>query len=99
MRPTSGVLRVYSLDGAPHNVSCIAVSGWDHADLHYSTKTFAVSSADPSYGHTVQWTAVDFGGTDGDPIPGSIGSSVTCNLPSHTAIAHAAGVFAYEIGS
>jgi hypothetical protein len=95
----AGVLRLYSMDGATHNVSCTAVSGWDKTDLHYSTKTFSVSSADPSYGYTAQWTATDFGGTDGDPIPGSIGFSVTCNLPPQVAIAHAAGVFNYEIGS
>lgn len=96
---TAGVLRLYSMDGASHSVSCTAVSGWDQADMHYSTKTFAVSSADPSYGYTAQWTAADFGGTNGDPIPGSIGFSVTCNLSPQVAIAHAAGIFAYEIGT
>lgn len=96
---TGAALRLYSIDGATHSVSCTAVSGWDQADLHYSTKTFNVSSVDPSYGYTVQWTATDFGGTDGDPIPGSVGFSVTCNLPAKTAIAHAAGIFAYEIGT
>ena len=96
---TAGILRLYSMDGGTHSVSCTAVSGWDQADLHYSTKAFDVSSADPSYGYTAQWTAEDFGGTAGSPIPGSIGLSVTCNLPPQVAIAHAAGIFAYEIGN
>lgn len=96
---TGAVLRLYSMDGATHSISCTAVSGWDQADLRYSTKTFDVSSADPSYGYTVQWTAADFGGTNGEPIHGSVGFSVTCNLPPKTAIAHTAGIFAYEIGT
>ena len=96
---TAAVLRVYSIDGATHSVSCTAVSGWDQADLHSSTKTFNVSSTDPSYGYTAQWTAADFGGTNGDPIPGSVGFSVTCNLPPKTAIAHASAIFDYQIGT
>ena len=94
-----GVIRVYSLDGATHSVSCTAVSGYDQAALLYSTKTFDVGSADPSIGHATVWSAADFGGTAGDPIPGSAGFTMTCLLPPQTAIAHAIGAFVYNIGS
>ena len=96
---SSVYIRVYSMDGATHSVSCTGVSGWDNNTVLYSTKTFDVSSSDPSYGYTVQWLAEDFGGTAGNPIPGSIGFSVTCNLPPQAAITQVIGVFSYEVGT
>jgi hypothetical protein len=96
---TSVSISIYSIDGASHSVSCTAVSGSNGRGVLYSTKNVDVSAEDGAIGATAAWTAADFDGTDGDPITGSIGFSVTCSLPAQTAINSLEGSFEYEIGS
>lgn len=80
---------VYSLDGKPRVVTCTAVVGvYDDPGFlpMYSSKSESVDSSDTPFGQQYHWTAVDFGGTAGQPITGSVLTSVTCNLPPQTAI-------------
>jgi hypothetical protein len=87
-------LPVYSLDGTPRNVSCTAVTGahtlpGNGFEATYSAKSATVS--DTGNGFVFEWNAGDFGGTSGQPIPKSLGFSVTCNLPPETAINYILG--------
>ena len=91
---------LYSLDGANHNVSCTAVSGWRETGYVYSTKSWVVTNTE--VGQPVSfmiWHANDFGGTAGDQIASSVGFSITCNLPPQTAIDYIQGELKYEIGT
>ena len=78
----------YSLDGISRILSCTAVPGvLDSPDdpIRYSTKTANAFDTNAYHQYFV-WSASDFGGTYGDPIPGGFNNSVTCNLPPQTAI-------------
>jgi hypothetical protein len=95
-------LAVYSLDGAPHMVTCTAVAGmYDYPDASplYSTKSETVDATDTPIGQIYSWTAADFGGTAGDPIHGSITSSITCSLPPQTAISLGQALYNFDVGS
>ena len=92
---------VYSINGAAHLVSCTAVAGisdYPGATPIYSTRSESVDSSDTPVGQIYHWTAADFGGTAGDPITGSIVSSVTCNLPAQTAISFVQVPYSYDVG-
>ena len=78
----------YSLDGVSRILSCTAVPGvLDSPDdpIRYSTKTGNAFDTN-AFHEYFMWSAADFGGTYGDPIPGGFNNSVTCNLPPQTAI-------------
>jgi hypothetical protein len=98
---TQLIAAVYSIDGAPHLVTCTAVVGaydFPTAPLIYSSKSEAVDSTDTPIGQVFTWTAADFGGTEGDPIVGSVLSSVTCSLPPQTAISFIQAPYSYATG-
>lgn len=93
-------LGLYSLDGASHNVSCTAVSGWRESGYVYSTKNWVVTNTEVGQPDSyIQWSAKDFGGIADDQIASSLGFSITCNLPPQTAVDYIEGEFKYEIGS
>ena len=87
-------LLAYSLDGVARNLSCTAVAGTFGApagyESMYSTKTASISSTE-GINQGVEWTAADFGGSNGDPITRSLTVSITCNLPPQTAINYIVG--------
>ena len=83
-------LQVYSIDGASHEVTCTAVSGFLFYFMQYSSKTFTVAGTNNQA--TPEWTAADFGGSNmGD----SSAFSVTCVLPPQTLILSVNGLFQY----
>jgi hypothetical protein len=93
-------LGLYSLDGASHDVSCTAVSGWRETGYVYSTKNLVVTNTE--VGHIdshIQWSAMDFGGTADDQIASSLAFSITCQLPPQTAIDYIEGELKYDIGN
>jgi hypothetical protein len=96
---TYATIAVYSIDGASHDVTCTAVTGRNGDDIVYSGKTFTVTSDDEGQGAVIAWSAADFGGTEGDPIPGSRAFSVTCLLPPQTAVNTIQGAFEYAVGA
>ena len=85
-------LQVYSIDGASHDVTCTAVTGFLLSVLQYSSKTTTVSGANQA---TLAWTAADFGGSAGGLIGNSNAFSVTCALPPQTLILAVNGWFSY----
>lgn len=87
---------VYTLDGVSHDVNCTAATNSQGA-TQYSSKS--ITAANTTWGNYVAWNAVDFGGTAGDAIPGSLWFSVTCLLPSQSAINYLYASYAYEIGT
>ncbi|MFT3898333.1 MAG: hypothetical protein QM719_11685 [Thermomonas sp.] len=98
---TQLIAAVYSINGAPHLVTCTAVVGaYDYpmAPLIYSSKSESVDSSDTPLGQLFTWTAADFGGTEGDPIVGSVLSSVTCSLTPQTAISFLQAPYSYDVG-
>ena len=91
---------LYSLDGASHNVSCTAVSGWRESGYVYSTKNWVVTNTEVGHPDSYMvWNAGDFGGTAGDQITSSLAFSITCLLPPQTAIDYIQGELKYEIGT
>ena len=84
-----------SIDGASHDVTCTATVGWNSVPPKYSSKTKSVGASATSF----QWSAADFGGTEGNVITASMMSSVTCNLPAQVLIEHTEGAFDYNIGT
>ena len=91
---------LYSLDGANHNVSCTAVSGWRESGYVYSTKNFVVTNTEVGHADTyIEWRANDFGGMDGERITSSLAFSITCQLPPQTAIDYIQGELRYDIGT
>lgn len=75
-----------SFDGVAHTVSCTAVTGTTGlSTLQYATSNISVPAT--SYTQKV-WDAVDFGGTFGNKIPGSLVPSITCTLPPNVAITY-----------
>lgn len=85
-------LQVYSLDGASHDVTCTAVTGFLFNFMQYSSKTFTVAGANQA---TPEWSAADFGGSAGGLIGDSNAFSVTCLLPPQTQILSINGWFDY----
>ena len=78
---------VYSIDGASHDVSCTAVTGYNGAySLKYSSKTASVSGNNGPIGIYFTWNGADFGGDENSTIKGSSTFSVTCLLPPQVAI-------------
>jgi hypothetical protein len=96
---------VYSIDGAPHNVTCTLVAGLAGSSVPtvYSSKAETVDASDNVHGaypgQLYAWDATDFGGTYGDFIPGGFLSSVTCNLAPQTAITFVQAGFEYQAGT
>ena len=87
---TDSGLYLYTMDGAPHDVTCTGVAstqggdvGWGQP-IQYASHTWTVSSTD--YGNVSWWTAADFGGTAGDPMPSYDWFSITCNLPPNVGV-------------
>ena len=85
-------LQVYSIDGASHEVTCTAVTGFLFNFMQYSSKTVTVAGSNQA---TPEWTAADFGGSAGGLIPDSGSFSVTCALPPQTLILSINGWFEY----
>ncbi|MFT3897294.1 MAG: hypothetical protein QM719_06310 [Thermomonas sp.] len=85
-------LQVYSIDGASHEVTCTAVTGFLLSVLQYSSKTSTVSGANQA---VLEWTAADFGGSAGQLIGNSNAFSMTCLLPPQTLILAVNGWFQY----
>ena len=85
-------LQVYSIDGASHDVTCTAVTGFLLNFMQYSSKTFTVAGTNQA---THEWTAADFGRSAGDLIGDSNAFSVTCSLPPQTMILAVNGWFLY----
>lgn len=83
------------MDGATHDVTCTATVGWNGAPPKYSSKTKSIGPSATSF----QWSAADFGGTDGNVITASMMSSVTCLLPPQVLIEHTEGAYDYNIGT
>ncbi len=80
-------LGLYSVDGADHNVSCTAVSGWRETGYVYSTKNWVITNTEVGQPDSyIAWTAKDFGGIADDQIASSLGLSITSNLPPQPAI-------------
>ena len=93
-------LGLYLLDGASHNVSCTAVSGWRESGYVYSTKSWVVTNTEVGQPDSyIPWSAKDFGGTADDQIASSLAFSITCQLPPQTAIDFIEGELKYEIGA
>lgn len=75
-------------------INCTAVSGTIVGnDIRYSSKSTTI----PGDG-AISWTGEDFGNVMGNPIPGSLVFSVTCNLPPGSAIVSVESIFAYDLG-
>ena len=89
-------IMIYSIDGASHDITCTAVTGWFGLGYPYSTKNITVSGTLQT---SIFWDAFDWGGGFGDQIPDSTAFSITCLLPPQTAINFIQGDFLYEIGS
>jgi len=85
-------LQLYSIDGASHDVTCTAVTGFLLSTLQYSSKTSTVSGSNQA---VLEWTAADFGGSAGGLIGDSNAFSVTCALPPQTLILAVNGWFQY----
>jgi hypothetical protein len=75
-------------------INCTAGSGTTVGnDIRYSSKSTTI----PGNG-AISWTGDDFGNVMGNPIPGSLVFSVTCNLPPGSAIVSVESIFAYDLG-
>jgi len=85
-------LQIYSIDGASHEVTCTAVTGFLLSSLRYSSKTVTVAGTNQA---TPEWSAADFGGSAGELIGDSNAFSVTCMLPPQTMILAVNGWFQY----
>jgi len=91
---------IYSIDGASHDVTCTAVTGYNGStNLKYSSKTLTVSSVYGAMGAPFLWSGADFGGANNIPIVGSATFSVTCLLPPQTAVNLFSGSYDYNIGA
>jgi hypothetical protein len=86
---TDAGVYLYTMDGSPHDVTCTGVASTQGGDawgepIQYVAHTWTVGHSD--YGDVSWWTAADFGGTAGDPMPSYDWFSITCNLPPNVAI-------------
>lgn len=84
-----------SMDGATHDVTCTATVGWNSLPPKYSSKTKSIGPSATFF----EWSAADFGGTEGNVITASMISSVTCNLPPQVLIEQTEGAYDYNIGT
>ena len=75
---------LYSLNQSAKTVNCTAVNGFANGAPIYSSKNASVAANGATTNLT--FDAGDFGGTSGDPLPESDFWSITCNLPSNSAI-------------
>lgn len=92
---TNLVIFLQSIDGAIRNVTCTAAVGWNSMPPKYSSKTLSVGSSPIGF----FWYASDLGGSPGGVIPGSMISSVTCNLPPQVLIEHTEAAYYYDVGA
>ena len=85
-----------SIDGADHNLSCTAMSGYGTGGAYFSTFSIFVRATDQS-GVSVGWNSAYF-----DPSLGTLPSravSVTCNLPPGMAIVNTFALYDEDVGA
>jgi hypothetical protein len=86
---------LYSMDGENHPVTCTGVNSFTNAEdlglpaMQFVAQTLDVNNEGPfgEFGVPFWYSAEDFGGVAGDPIPTVGGAfSITCNLPPQVGI-------------
>ena len=85
-----------SIDGADHNLSCTAMSGYGTGGAYFSTFSIFVRASDTA-GTSVGWNSGYF-----DPSLDTLPSravSVTCNLPPGMAIVSTYAYYDEDVGS
>ena len=82
---------LYSLNQSAKTISCTAVNGFANGSPIYSSKNASVAANGATT--TLTFTAADFGGTAGQPLPDSDFWSITCNLPGNSAIGNLVAQF------
>lgn len=89
-------ISLQDLSGVLHSpISCTATNGSPQFGIAYATKQgYADSSGAQTY-----FNASDFGGTSGQSLPNSDFWSITCNLPSQTAILYLDAQYTVDIGA
>lgn len=89
-------ISLQDLSGVLHSpISCTATNGSPQFDIAYATKQGYPDSS----GAQTYFNASDFGGTAGQSLPNSDFWSITCNLPSQTAILYLHAQYTVDIGN
>jgi hypothetical protein len=82
-----------NLGEAPASFSCTAANGASLFAMAYSTKEVSIDAGGEFF---LEFTASDFGGTDGESLPNSDFWSITCNLPGQTAVPYLYSEYSVE---
>ena len=91
---TSASIKLVSIDGASHSVSCTGSNGNTASNIYYSTKVTATGTG--TGGADVTWTPADLSATTSF---NNAMFSVTCNLPPGAAVMYVHATYTEYVGA
>ena len=93
---TSAAVRLVSIDGASHSVSCTGANGNLSAGLNYST-IYVSTGSSTTLGSVITWFPANFGSSTSTFKNAMF--SITCNLPAGAAVMFVTATYNEYIGA